>query len=226
MNNLKKFTRTVGIPAVAAVAVLAGSSAAFASGSFGVSAGSAATSTVVPYTATTTGSSPQVTFKDTTSGTTLNCASASAAGSVTVVSGHDSNGLGTINGATTGWNTCTGPFSLKFTVTGANTWNLNATGSTVGGVTPGSISNVSAHVAGNGCSFDVTGTANGSYTNGASSGTLTLPGTTSTLTISNVSGSLCGFAGIANGHAASFKATYGVTANTSGYNPIQINGTI
>ena len=84
---------------------------------------------------------------------------------------------------------------------------------------------MTAHVAGS-CSFDVTGTVAGTYTNGTSSGKLTLPGTTSGLTISNVSGSSCSLVAIANGHLASFKATYSVSADTAAYNPISINGTI
>lgn len=225
MRISKKVSRAAVVSAIALSALAMGSAVAFATGSFNVTAGSAPAGTVVPYTATTTGASPQVTFKDTTGGTTLNCSSASAKGTVTVGSGRDSLKLGTIDGATTGWNTCTGPFGLVLTVTGINTWYIDATGSTVSGVTPGRVSSVTAHVAG-GCNFDVTGTVAGTYTNGTSSGTLTLPGTTSGLTISNVSGSSCSLVNIANGHAASFKATYGVTANTSSYNPISINGTI
>lgn len=227
MKIFGKLGRTTVITSAAAIAVLAGSSAAFASGSFNVTAGSAPAGTVVSYSAATTGAAPQVTFKDTTGGATLNCASASAPGSVKVGTGQDSNHLGSINGPGTSWNTCTGPLGLVLTVTGLNTWYIDATGSTnASGVTPGRISGVSAHVASSNCSFDVTGTVNGSYANGATSGTLTMPGTTSTLTISNVSGFLCGAVGIANGHAASFKATYQVNANTPSYNPIQINGTI
>ena len=90
-----------------------------------------------------------------------------------------------------------------------------------GGVTPGGVTGVSAHVSGD-CDFDYTGSAGGTYTNGPSFGTLTLPGTTSTLTISNVSGLTCFFAGIQNNDQASFEATYQVAADTGAYNPIQI----
>ena len=89
-------------------------------------------------------------------------------------------------------------------------------------MTAGSITAVNLHVAG-GCTYDYTGSIDGTYTNGPSNGTLTLPGTSSGLTISNVSGSLCrAFFGIQNGDLASFKATYQVAANTAAYNPIKI----
>ena len=227
MRMSKKVSRAAVVSAIALSALALGSAAAFASGSFNVTAGSAASGTVVSYSAATTGTSPQVTFRDETFGFTLiNCASASAGGTVTVVSGHDSNGLGTINGPGTVWNTCTGR-TLPWTVTGLDTWGIDATGSTnASGVTPVRILGVSAHVTNGSCSFDVTGTVNGTYTNGATDGTLTLPGTTSTLTISNVSGGLCSQLLIINGNVVSFKATYKVNATTPSYNPIRINGTI
>ena len=119
---------------------------------------------------------------------------------------------------------CTGPGGLSITHTGVGSWGLDATGDTVGGVTPVSISGVNLHFAenGGGCDFDVTGSIDGSYTNGPSFGTLTLPGTTSTLTISNVSGFTCGLVGFQNGDSASLQATYQVAANNGAYNPIRI----
>ena len=117
--------------------------------------------------------------------------------------------------------TCNGPLGLQVTHTGVGSWNLDATGDTVGGVTPVSISGVNLHVSGD-CDFDYTGSIDGTYTNRASNGTLTLPGTTSGLTISNVSGFLCGSFGYQNGDSASLKATYQVAADNGAYNPIQI----
>ena len=222
MKMRKRMSRSLAISAVAGIVALAGSSAAFAASSYNVTAGSAPASTVVGYTATTTGALPHVTFTDTTSGTVYNCASASATGTITVGTNLSWTGIGTVDG--TGWNTCTGPFGLTLTHTGVGSWNLDATGDTVGGVTPVSISGVNLHVSdpGGSCDFDYTGSVNGTYTNGPSNGTLTLPGTSSGLTIKNVSGSLCAFAGISNGHSASFKATYQVVADNGAYNPIQI----
>ena len=220
MFKSKKTIIRVGVLSAAALVVF-GALAAFAASSYNVTAGSAPASTVVGYTATTTGASPQVTFTDTTAGTVLNCASASAPGTVTVGTNLSGTRIGTINGPGTIWNNCTGLFN--FTVTGSGTWGLDATGDTVGGVTPGSITGVNVHFSDDGgnCDFDVTGSIDGTYTNGASNGTLALPGTTSTLTISNVSGH-CGFIGIQNGDVASFQATYQVAADIGADNPIQI----
>ena len=219
MKMRKRMSRSLAISAAALVAF--GAPAAFAASSYNVTAGSAPAGTVVGYTATTTGASPQVTWKDTTAGTTWNCVSASAPGTIKAGTLLSGTGIGTVNGAGTVWNTCTGPFGLTLTFTGSGTWGLNATGDTVGGVTPVRISGVNVHVAGS-CNYDYTGSIDGTYTNGPSNGTLILPGTSSGLTISNVSGSSCSFINIANGHAASYKATYQVVANTGAYNPIQI----
>ena len=222
MRMSKKVSRAVVVPAIALSALALGSAAAFAASSYNVAAGSAASGTIVGYTANTTGPLPQVTFTDTTSGAVLNCESASAAGTITVGTNRIGTGIGTVD--STGWNNCTGPAGLQLTVTGSHPWSLNATGDTAGGVTAGTVSGVNAHVAdnGGGCDFDVTGSVAGSYTNGTSNGTLTLPGTSTTLTISNVSGFLCGFAGIRSGDSASFRATYQVAADNADYNPIQI----
>ena len=225
MRMSKKVSRAVVVPTIALSALAMGSAVAFAASSYNVTAGSAPTSPPdVNYTATTTGPSPQVTFTDTTAGTVLNCASASAAGTVTVGTNLSGTGIGTVDGPGTGWNECNGPAGLTLTHTGVGSWGLDATGDTVGGVTPVSISGVNLHVSdpGGGCDFDYTGSIDGSYTNGSSNGTLTLPGTSSTLTISNVSGLFCGSVGIQNGHSASFQATYQVAADNGAYNPIQI----
>ena len=222
MFKSKKTMIRVGVLSAAALVVF-GAPAAFAASSYNVTAGSAPAGTAVGYTATTTGASPQVTFRDTTSGVVRNCASASAAGTVTVGTILSGTGIGTVDGAGTVWGTCTGAGGLTFTVTSSGIWSLDATGDTVGGVTPVSISGVNLHVSGSGCDFDVTGSVDGTYTNGTSYGTLTLPGTTSGLTISNVSGGLaCVFVGAQNGDSASLQATYQVAADIGAYNPIQI----
>ena len=223
MFKSKKTMIRVGVLSAAALVVF-GAPAAFAASSYNVTAGSAPAGTVVGYTATTTGASPQVTFTDTTSGFVLNCVSASAPGTVTVGTNLSGTGIGTVNGPGTIWNTCTGPFGLQLTHTGVGSWGLDATGDTVSGVTPVSISGVNLHVSddGGGCDFDYTGSIDGTYTNGSSNGTLTLPGTTSTLTISNVSGFWCSSVNMRNGDSASFKATHQVAADNGAYNPIQI----
>ena len=220
MFKSKKTIIRVGV--LSAMLVAFGAPAAFAAGSFDVTAGSAPAGTVVSWSATTVGALPQVTFKDTTGGTTLNCASGIAAGSITTGPGRDGDHVGTIDGAATVFNGCNGPFGLSFTVTGRDTWNLNATGDTVGGVTPLAISGVAIHFASSSCAFDLLGSLDGSYTNGATNGSLTLAGTSPTLTISNATGGVCAMFNYANGHAVSLKTTYQVAANTGAYNPIRI----
>ena len=219
MFKSKKTIIRVGALSAAAL-VAFGASAAFAASSYNVTAGSAPAGTVVGYTATTTGPLPQVTFTNTTSGFVLNCESASAAGTVTVGTNLSGTRIGTVDGPGTIWATCTGPGGLSLTHTGVGSWNLDATGDTVGGVTPVSITGVNLHVSGD-CSFDYTGSIDGTYTNGTTDGTLDLPGTSSGLTISNTSFG-CIFIGTQNGDVASLQATYQVAADTGAYNPIQI----
>ena len=219
MFKSKKTMIRVGVLSAAAL-VAFGAPAAFAASSYNVTAGSAPAGTIVDYTATTTGPLPQVRFTDTTAGVTFDCASASAAGTVTVGTNLSGTRIGTVDGPGWALTTCTGAGGLVFTHTGVGSWGLDATGDTVGGVTPVSISGVNVHFESD-CSFDYTGSVDGTYTNGTSFGTLTLPGTASGLTISNTSFG-CIFFGIQNGDKASFKATYQVAADIGAYNPIQI----
>jgi hypothetical protein len=222
----------VVVAATATTVALATGTAQAASMTAKVTAGSAAVGTAVPFTAATTGTSPQVTFTDVDDGNlALHCASAtSATNSATVGSqtfaAFPSPTLATIDGAGTTWNTCTGPLGLTFVVTGSTTWNVVATGLTSGGITAGRITNVHAHVAdGTTCVFDVTGTVDGTYTNGTSTSTLTLPGVSSNLLISNATGGTCAAAGILSGDHAKFQATLSVTASTPANNPIGITVT-
>lgn len=209
-------TATVAVAALGALALGAGT--ASAATTFTVKAGTAANGTVVPITGTTTGASPQVTFKDTSSATTLNCASSKAPGSTKVGTGLPGTKIGTINGAATTFTGCTGPLGLVLKVTGSGTWNINATSGNTTAVN-GTISAIKAKVADtNGqCSFTVTGSVAGRIVD--SNSTLALPGTTSKLTISAVTG--C-FGLITNGDVASFKATYKLTATTAAFNPIKV----
>jgi hypothetical protein len=204
------------VAGLAAVAFLCASQAS-ATTTWTVKAGSASAGTIVAITGTTVGTSPQIHFKDVTSGQTLTCASGSAPGTTKVGKGLSGTGIGHINGPQTKWNTCTGPAGLKFVVTGINTWNLNAASYTAP-VTKGTITNIKATVVDSGvCSFTVTGKVAVSYSN--STHKLTVPGTTASLSISNVSGCL----GIINsGDHAWFKGTYALKANNSAFNPITI----
>jgi hypothetical protein len=207
----------IGLLAGLAAVALVCAAQASAVTTWTVKAGSAAAGTTVAITGKTIGTSPQIHFKDVTSGQTLTCASGTAPGTTKVGTGLSGTGIGHINGPKTKWNTCTGPAGLTFVVTGINTWNLNA-GTYTAPVTHGSITNVKATVVDSGvCSFTVTGKVAVSYSN--STHVLTVPGTTATLTVSGVSGCL----GIINNNdKASFKGAYKLTANTTANNPITI----
>lgn len=216
MRSLVSKALLIGGAALTALAI--GTGSASAATTFTVAAGSAPAGTTVAVTGATTGTSPQVTFKDTTKNTTLTCASSTAKGSTKTGTALSGTAIASINGAATLFNTCKGPFGLTFKVTGANTWKLNATsGSTTGA--NGTLTGVTATVdGGTSCKFSVTGTVAGTYTN--STKALSFPGTTSTLTISNVVGGC--FGAIASGDKASFKASYLLTATTAAYNPVKI----
>ena len=234
MRNLKKFTRTVGIPAAAAVAVLAGSSMAFAASSYNVAAGSAASGTTLNWTGTTTGTSPQVQWHNVTSGGSLfsTCLTAAAHGTTTVGTGL-ANPLAQIAttsaGVGTTWTGCKDTATgMEFTVTGTYPWSLNGNGDTVAGKTPGTISNINAHVhANNGtCDFDVkdqsgsAGRVDVKWTNGSPSTLEVL--NNPTLAIKNVSGFGCGLVGMSNDDVLKFHAIYNVTADIAANNPITV----
>lgn len=206
---------------VAAAAVLGVSQASAADFTYTVAAGSAASGSSVAITGTASGtaSAPAITFTDTTTNQVLNCVSGTAPATATVNSGLAGTDLATIDGASTTWTNCTGPLGLGFTVAGSGSWDVNATGETVGGATPGTITGASAAVDDPGvCSFDVNGSVEGTYTNGTTS-TLSTSATGSTLTISNVSG--C-FGIINEGDSATFVGTYQITANDTANNPVTI----
>ncbi|HVV24948.1 MAG TPA: hypothetical protein VHF06_36290 [Pseudonocardiaceae bacterium] len=207
---------------VATAAVLGVSQASAADFTYTVAAGSAASGSTVAITGTASGtaSAPAITFTDTTTNQVLNCVSATAPATTTVGTDLPGADLATIDGASTTWTNCTGPLGLGFTVTGAGNWDVNGTGETTGGVTPGSITGASASVDDPGvCSFDVNGDVQGDYTNGTSTSTLSVVADGSTLTISNVSG--C-FGIINDGDSATFEGTYQIAANDSGDNPVTI----
>jgi hypothetical protein len=153
------------------------------------------------------------TLRDTTSGTTLTCTSSHAAGNIPNGTGLSGTNIGSITSAT--FTSCSGPLGLTFTVTGTFPWHLNAiTYHSATGVTDGTVTGVSAHLSGPGCSANVTGGTPGTYTNSTAKLALSpsAPNTTGvSLTISGVSG--C-FGLIGNGHTATFTSTYSVSPST------------
>ena len=204
--SLKRVAIASGI---AATVVAIGAAQAMAAPTYTVKIGTTATGSGT-YTAASTTS---LVLTDTTKNQTVTCASGTAAGAVPHL-GAATNPLATITSTTWGTSAspCKGPAGLSFTVTQAGTWSLNGTvATTTGGVTAGQLTGVSATIAAPGCSFKVTGTVNGSFTN--SSQVLAIAATGSTLTTSAVSG--C-FGLVANGDAAKFVGSYKVSAKTSG----------
>jgi len=220
MRVLDRAVLVAGAVAATAVLGVSQASAAPLDTTYTVAAGSAASGSAVALTGTATGtaSAPAITFTDTTTNQVLNCVSGTAPGSTTVGSGLSGTGLATIDGANTTWTSCTGPLGLAFTVAGSGSWVLNATGPTSGGVTPGTITSAGASVSDPGiCSFNVSGSVTGSYTN--SPATLSVAADNSTLTISNVNGCL----GIINeGDSATFVGSYSIAANDAANNPVTV----
>ncbi|MFE6647881.1 hypothetical protein ACFVJS_15035 [Nocardioides sp. NPDC057772] len=218
MSSMSKLARFTVAPVAAVVAIGLASPAAFAASSYNVSAGSAAAGSSVAFGA----QGSNITFHDETAGTSVTCSGSSISGSTTVGQGLSGTGIATLNGSSVSFTDCTGPLGIEFTITGSGSWALNATGDTASGTTAGNISGITAKVSGSGCSFTASGSVAGNYTNGASSGTLSLPGSEATLTLANVSGFMCGMAGIANGDKVSFAATYAVNATDAANNPIAV----
>lgn len=238
-------TRALALTGGIAAAGLLTATAAFAHGApFTVTAGSAAAGTSVAVTGTSTGTAPQIQFKDITTGVNLTCASAVLKGAVTVGSSSGTP-LATVDGSTAVFNGCVGPAGLQFAVTGFGTWNINISDST-SGVSTGTISNIRAHVvatAGPTCAFDVganagtftssgtatvdPGTVAGTYTN--SSQALAIPATTTgSLGLWNVKGSgtntYCVSPSIIKQtDKTSFSGTFTLAADVAANNPVAVN---
>ncbi|SEF57548.1 hypothetical protein SAMN05216223_101384 [Actinacidiphila yanglinensis] len=160
-----------------------------------------------------TASASKPTLKDTTTGTTLTCASSAATGTAPNATSVSGTGIAKIN--TTTFATCTGPAGITFTVTAlSQPWLLNAV-SYASGVTTGTLTGVRASISGlcNATFADSSGVNNGATLNGSynnSTHTLSISG--GTLKAYSVSGLCLGL--INNGDAANFTAAYVVTPST------------
>jgi hypothetical protein len=208
---MRKLTRALTGTATtgAAIAAVVGLAAAPAFASVNSATVSGNTNANGSITANATGP----TLTDTKTGVKLTCASASAAG--TAPNGTYTTGAPTAipvaSLATLGWTQCT-ISGIAFTVTATSTpWILNATGPTVGGITPGSIPNVHATLSG-ACNATVAGAVTGNYNN--STHTLTING--GTLSVTGISGLCLGL--INNGDAVVYNAGYVVTPATLAVN--------
>jgi len=191
---------------IARSSVLVVAAAAAALGIAG-SASAAPTWTVSPG-GTFTGTAGTTTLKDTNTSTVVTCASSKATGSAVAGSGQAGAGLGKISAIS--FTTCKGPLNFTFTVTASHfPWLINAV-SYASGVTTGTITGISAHLAGATCSADIdgtggagsgTGTVNLSYSNSTSKMTISGGG----LKVYNSTGCL-GL--LNNGDTATFSSVY------------------
>ncbi|WP_141580082.1 hypothetical protein [Actinomadura sp. WMMA1423] len=177
------------------------------------------TATVTSGGSVTATNSGNLVITDTSTGIAVTCTASTGAGSIPNGTKSGSSPLQVGSLSSIGFTNCKGG-GFTFTVTTkALPWKVNVTGPTAGGVTPGSISGISAHASAafGLCQMDINGTASGSYTNGT--GKLTAGG--ASLTISNVTAGCLGIAN--NGDTASLSGAY-IVKNSGGTFP-QINVT-
>jgi hypothetical protein len=198
MPMLTRLRGTALTVAVAATMTVLGAGPAFA-----------ATWTVTPG-GSVSGSAGTTTLKDSTTGTTINCTSSAASGSLKSGSGL-SNPIGSIASIT--FSNCTGPLGISFTASVTGPFPLNAN-SFSSGTTSGTITNIHGTLTSSACSLVIDGTSatahngtvNVTFTNSTSQ--LKVLTTGSTLHIFNVSG--C-FGLVRNGDGATFAGTYSIT---------------
>jgi hypothetical protein len=209
-----------------------------------VTAGSAPAGTLVPVTLTSTGTTPQFSYKDTTTGVSLTCDSVTLRGSVHVGAGQLGAGIGTIAGGSAQFTDCLAFAGLHFSWTGYGTWSLDASASSSGDIAV-AISNVRIHhvsTAGPTCSWDFgsntgtfvssgtptvsPGTIAGSYSN--STHQLVLPPSSpGSMGLWNVHGSGTATYCVSpslwkQGDRMALSGSFALTADTPAYNPISI----
>ena len=210
MQHLKSKIAAIGTGA-AAIALIAG--AALAAAPYDISVGGSDAAGPHDFTATTGTSPTAVTLTANDPGTGLvvmHCTESDASGSVTSGPSVD-NPIGSITSISFGG--CTAPGG-PVTVSMTNSpWTVNGTGTPSGGSVAGNVGDIKAHVENTAlaatCSFDVTGSANGTFDSPDQQ--LNIDDETFVnLTLSNVSGCL---GQLNSGDGASFVATYDVTVD-------------
>jgi hypothetical protein len=203
MNSMIKKAAVAGGVAAAALAI--GVGPASAAGNVTVAGGP-------NYTAASKGG-PLVL----SSGVTMNCTTGGATGTVIPGVHPTADKVGEITSTT--WNSCTA-LGFSSTVSQSGTWEIWATGPTVGGVTPGEIRNVDATITIGGglCTLHVTGTAPGEFRNPTSTKGSQLVLTGSPAGTLNVAKSgLC----VGVGSSGTFTGEYDVTGSPT--NPITVS---
>jgi hypothetical protein len=207
----RRFAKTALVGIAASGAAVALAATAFAAvPTYKITAGTKTTGTIA-YTGKATGTSanPAIHFNDKTRNVETTCVSATASGSMNL--GAHVSGTAAGNIGKTTWTTCKGPLGTTITTKQVGTWTLNGVARPSStGVTKVFIGNVKANVSISlpGCTFTVTGSADGTYTN--STGALKLApraGSGHTLKASHV-GSCAGQ--VQNGDVLVFMGTYKV----------------
>lgn len=208
-------TVMLGVAAGAAVGLVA--TAAYAAApTFKITAGSK-TSGSTSYLGKATGSAskPAIHFNDISTHINTTCVSSTASGTIKLGSSVPGAGAGTITKTT--WVTCKGPQSttLKTVQPKGSVWKLNAVARPVNGVTKVSITGVLANVtiSPNNCTFTVTGSTDGTYSNSTHKLTIKpVAGTGHKLKASNAHG-LC-IGAVNNGDILQFTGAYTVSTPT------------
>lgn len=202
MKTAMKLLAAAGASALVIVA-----SPAMAAAPYDVSAGTETTGT-----AAIEGTTDDIIFY--TDFVNMTCDSGTADGVANL--GTNSTGNGVANISDTTWSSCLGPLDIPMTVDQIGTWNVNAVGDTVSGVTAGTISSITARVESvtpGQCEFTVTGTAGGSFNNTTQQLIVDDQSSANDLVISDVTG--C-FGQVLEGDPAYFGAAYDITNDSDG----------
>jgi len=195
-----------GLGALAIAGALASTSVA-AGTTYKVSVGATTTGTATLKAATT----GTVTFNDTTTSLAATCTKATAALSSTLSTAHAATGIASISKSA--FKGCDANGQLPLTIKQVGTWSFNATGPTVNGATPGTLTNIKANVVGKsvGCKFSAAGTVDATYTN--ATGVIAFAqanGSSNVLVISGQTGNCLGLAN--NGDKVTFTSNIKLTS--------------
>ncbi len=207
---------------VAASAAVAMTSPLTPTYSYTVTAGSAATGVPFSLHGESTGTTPEITFVDTTEHRTIaGCDSGTMHGAGVTGKDRSGDGVVSVDGRATTFTNCRGPSRPDFDITGIGVWSLDATEPISDGIyirLNGIRLNFSA---GPSCNFTVSGSLRGRYNN--SYWMLVSDVAAGSLTIDNVAAQQCSGI-VANGDEASFAVAYKVRSDTLAQNPVTITG--
>jgi hypothetical protein len=215
MHGISRKTATkAGVTVVASLALVGAlASASSAKGSkltYTTAVGGTSSGTATLKGATT----GPLAFEDVTRNIPAQCTSAAANSTSKLSTTAPAAKLATIVSST--YVGCKAAGELDLAVTAGKNWEFNATGATSGGVTPGTLTKISAAVKdtdGLGCSFTIGGTVDATYTNSSTTlGFAPLSGTKNFLKISKQKGNCLGL--INNGDDVTLTGSFAVTATS------------